>query len=66
MKEYRATLTINVFINAESEEDANDIFQDMNMDFSLDDKEFSSDLVDWEIVELGDEDEEYLNELEED
>jgi hypothetical protein len=56
MKQYRATITVNVFINAENEEEANDTFQDMEMRFTdgNSDGEFESDLIDLEIAEIGD------------
>jgi len=68
MKEYRATLTINVFITAENEEEAADKFHDMDISFVDPDTDESlqSDLIDMEVIEVGDiEIDEYELELEE-
>ena len=44
-KEYRITLTINVFIPAESEEEAQQIFEDMDYQFKDDQRELETCLV---------------------
>jgi hypothetical protein len=66
MKEYRATLTINVFIFADNEDDANAKFEDMDISFIDPDSndELQSDLIDWELSEVDDG--EYQKELDED
>lgn len=45
-KEYKITLTINVFIPAESEKEAQRIFEDMNCEFKDDKGQFESFLID--------------------
>ena len=52
MKEYRITTTINVFINAESEEAAELIAQEMDISFTHDDKALYDELIDWEVSEV--------------
>ena len=56
MKQYRATMTINVFIDADSEEDAQSKFEDMDWNFqdSTSNSSYDTDLIDWEIVEVVD------------
>jgi hypothetical protein len=54
MKQYRATMTIDVFIDADSEDEADEKFQDMEMIFKVDDVEYGSDLIDWEIEDVVD------------
>lgn len=56
MKQYRVTMTINVFIDAESEEDAQSKFDEMSYDFYDDDwKHYESMLIDTDdIVEVID------------
>ena len=65
MKEYRATLTINVFIFAENDEDAQRQFEDLDISFNDPDNgdELQSDLIDWEITDVTDIDEDYQQEL---
>ena len=67
MREYRATLTINVFITAESEEEANDKLQDMEISFTDPDShdELQNELIDWEVNDLGDIDDPDIDELDE-
>jgi hypothetical protein len=68
MKEYRATLTVNVFITADNEEEAIDKFHDMDISFTDPDTDESlqSDLIDIDVTEVGDiELDEYESELEE-
>jgi hypothetical protein len=53
MKEYRATMTINVFIDADSEEDAQAKFEDMDFLFQNEHRNaYDTDLIDWEIEEV--------------
>lgn len=53
MREYRATMTINVFIQAESEEDAQSKFEDVTMTFKDEDgNRLDNDLIDWDIEEV--------------
>ena len=55
MKQYRATMTINVFIDADSEEDAQQKFEDMDIYFGNENRNgYDSDIIDWEINEVGD------------
>jgi hypothetical protein len=55
MREYRATMTINVFIKAESEEDAQNKFEELDIRFQTDNGVLcDNDLIDWEIVEVID------------
>ena len=65
MKEYRATLTVNVFIFAEDDDEAQLKLGDMDISFNDPDNgdELQSDLIDWDITDMGDTDEEYLKEL---
>jgi hypothetical protein len=58
--EYRATITVNVFIIAENQEEAELKFQDMDISFHDpdDESELQSDLIDWEIEYSGTIDEE--------
>lgn len=54
-KEYRATITVNVFIIAENQEEAEQKFQDMDINFydPDDESELQSDLIDWDIEYSG-------------
>jgi hypothetical protein len=45
-KEYRITLTINIFIPAESEEEAQKIFEDMDYQFKDDERDLETFLID--------------------
>ena len=55
MKTFRNTMTINAFIKANSQEEADEIFQNMHINFSDDGgQEIESDLIDWEINEIDD------------
>ena len=67
MKEYCATLTVNVFFRADDEEHAQSKFEDMPYSFvdPDDNDELQSEIIDWQITEFGDVDEEYEKELEE-
>lgn len=51
-KEYRITLTINVFIPAESEEEAQKIWEDMDYEFKDDKGQFETFLIDSEISQV--------------
>ena len=55
MKEYRATLTVNVFIFAEDDDEAQLKLEDMDISFNDPDNgdELQSDLIDWDITEMG-------------
>jgi hypothetical protein len=65
MKEYRVTLTINVFINAEDEEDAQRKFEDMEIRFHDPDTcdELQSDLIDSEIFDIDEEIQQELDQV---
>lgn len=67
MKEYRATLTVNVFIFAEDDDEAQLKLEDMDISFSDPDNgdELQSDLIDWELTDMGEVDKEYEEELQE-
>lgn len=52
MKEYRITLTENIFIKANSEEEAQEIFEDMTIIFENDGVVHDSDTIDVEITEV--------------
>lgn len=67
MKEYRATLTVNVFIFAEDDDEAQLKLEDMDISFNDPDNgdELQSDLIDWDITFMGEVDEEYEKELDE-
>jgi hypothetical protein len=55
MKEYRNTMTINVFVKAESEEEANFLFQDMEIIFRNGDGSINdSDIIDEDVEEVID------------
>ncbi len=55
MKEYRATITINVFVNADTQEEADQKFEDMEMIFKDEDgNHYDSDIIDWDIEEVID------------
>jgi hypothetical protein len=55
MKEYKATMTINVFIEADSEEEAQGKFEELDMSFRDTDGNYLEDqLIDWEISEVVD------------
>lgn len=53
-KQYRATVTINVFAEAENEKEATQIFLDMGITFSHPEtgNEMEQNLIDWEIKEV--------------
>ena len=55
MKEYRATITVNVFLTAENQEEADEKFGAMELEFKDPDKDESlmSDLIDMEVTEVG-------------
>jgi CRISPR/Cas system CSM-associated protein Csm4 (group 5 of RAMP superfamily) len=50
-KEYRITMTINVFIPAESEEEAQQIFENMYYEFKDDKGRFETFLVEFGDIE---------------
>lgn len=54
MKHYRCTMTINVFADAEDQEGAEAVFQDMGITFShpVTGNEMEQTLIDWEIKEV--------------
>ena len=54
MKEYRLTLTTNVFIKANSEEEANDMFVNMEIIYKNGGVFHDSDIIDSEITEVID------------
>lgn len=52
MKTYRATITINVFCRAESEDVAKEIFQEMDYSFiDLEEGLLDTDIIDLEVSE---------------
>lgn len=53
-KEFRCTMTINVFANAKNKEKAERFFQDMGITFThpVTGNEIENDLIDWEIEEI--------------
>jgi hypothetical protein len=53
MKEYKCTMTVNVFCQAENEEQAHEFFQDMEITFRNPNTSelMDSDLIDWEVSE---------------
>lgn len=59
-KEFRATMTVNVFITADSQEEADSKFEDMEIDFRdpYTDEILQSDLIDWDVTEVGEFEEE--------
>lgn len=55
MKQYRVTMTIDVFIDAESEEDFQSKFEDMDYLFQNENRNaYDTDLIDCEIEEVVD------------
>ena len=56
MKEYRLTLTINIFIPAESEQEAQDLYENMSMEFTDCDtgRTYLDTIIDDEITEVID------------
>jgi hypothetical protein len=55
-KHFRCTLTINVFTDAQSESEADDIFRDMDMKFlnASTGEELEQTLIDWEVTGVTD------------
>lgn len=52
LKHFRITMTINVFVDAENEDAAQEIAQDMEISFKDGEKELEQNLIDWEVSEV--------------
>lgn len=67
-KEFRCTMKVNVFIVADSQEEADSKFEDMDIEFHDPDSGdlLQSELIDWKINDVGDIEDDYERDFDED